>query len=154
MTKFKTTVEKGKGIKIIRELKQKISERKGELNSIAVSVYRYLCDRASWANFECFPSHATIAKDLKISKSSVKRATEALSRAGLICIEYRFLAEKNGAQSSNLYTLIIDESLFVEAALFAISQRKEWYNNWVQSIANKVTRCLKLIPRIKQLSFA
>lgn len=64
--------------------------------------YRYLADRAN-SDGQCWPSERTIAQDLKISKSTVKRAIEDLKRCGYISVERRY--RKNGANSSLLYVL-------------------------------------------------
>lgn len=42
-----------------------------ELSSKAVSVYLYLCERASKETKSCYPSMKTIAKDLHLSLASV-----------------------------------------------------------------------------------
>ena len=55
--------------------------RDNELTSRASNVYRYLADRAN-SDGQCWPSERTIAQDLKISKSTVKRAIEDLKRCG------------------------------------------------------------------------
>ena len=76
--------------------------RDNELTSRASNVYRYLADRAN-SDGQCWPSERTIASDLKISKSTVKRAIEDLKRCGYISVERRY--RKNGANSSLLYVL-------------------------------------------------
>ena len=68
----------------------------------AVSVYIYLDDRAN-KNGECWPSIATIAKELKLSQSTVRRALRDLRKANLIETEQRF--RKKGGKSSLLYKL-------------------------------------------------
>ena len=65
-----------------------------ELSSKAVSVYLYLCERASKETKSCYPSMKTIAKDLHISLAS-------LERSAYIKKENRF--RDNGGKSSNLY---------------------------------------------------
>ena len=47
-----------------------------ELSSKAVSVYLYLCERASKETKSCYPSMKTIAKDLHLSLASVKRSIQ------------------------------------------------------------------------------
>ena len=69
----------------------------------AVAVYMYLDDRAD-KDGTCFPSIPTIARDLKLSVSTVKRALSDLKKAGLISAEQRF--RENGAKSSLLFKLI------------------------------------------------
>ena len=69
----------------------------------AVSVYVYLDDRAN-KNGECWPSISTIAKELKLSQSTVRRALRDLRKAKLIETEQRY--RKKGGKSSLLYKLM------------------------------------------------
>ncbi len=55
------------------------------------------------ANGECWPSISTIAKELKLSQSTVRRALNDLRKADLIETEQRY--RKNDAKSSLLYKL-------------------------------------------------
>ena len=73
-----------------------------DLQHRAVSVYIYLDDRAN-RNGECWPSIPTIAKELKLSQSTVRRALNDLRKADLIETEQRY--RKNDAKSSLLYKL-------------------------------------------------
>ena len=57
-----------------------------ELSSKAVSVYLYLCERASKETKSCYPSMKTIAKDLHLSLASVKRS---IPRIGKKCIHQK-----------------------------------------------------------------
>jgi predicted transcriptional regulator len=66
----------------------------------AISVYRYLADRANKDGI-CWPSIPTIAKDLKLSESTTRRALKDLRRAGLVQREQRF--RENGGNSSLAY---------------------------------------------------
>lgn len=66
----------------------------------AISVYMYLRDRAG-KDGTCFPSIPTIAAELNISKSTVKRALSDLEKAGYIRRERRY--RQTGGNSSNLY---------------------------------------------------
>lgn len=66
----------------------------------AIAVYMYLRDRAD-KNGACFPAISTIASDLKISKSTVKRALGDLEKAHYIRHERRY--RQSGGNSSNLY---------------------------------------------------
>lgn len=75
---------------------------RSDLPHRAVSVYVYLYDRAN-KDGECWPSIATIAKELKLSQSTVRRALQDLRRANLVETEQRH--RKNGAKSSLLYIL-------------------------------------------------
>lgn len=69
----------------------------------AISVYIYLTDRANKDGI-CWPSIPTIAKDLKLSESTTRRALRDLRRVGLVKTEQRF--RENGGNSSLLYKLI------------------------------------------------
>lgn len=74
-----------------------------ELNHRAKSVYMYLKDRAD-AEGRCWPAINTIASDLHLSRSTVKRALSDLQQAGLLCKDPRW--RENGSYTSNLYTLL------------------------------------------------
>lgn len=73
-----------------------------DLPSRAVAVYMYLKDRAD-ASGQCYPSINTISRELKLSRSTTKRALTDLVKAGLVVKEYRY--RQNGANSSTLYLL-------------------------------------------------
>jgi len=73
------------------------------LKSRALSVLIYLIDRSN-KELTCFPAIPTIARELHISVSTVKRALHELVAAGFVAKESRF-REKNHGQTSNLYTL-------------------------------------------------
>lgn len=68
----------------------------------AISVYIYLADRAGMKN-TCWPSIPTIAKDLKLSESTTRRALNDLRKAGLIQTEQRY--RENGGCSSLLFSI-------------------------------------------------
>lgn len=68
----------------------------------AIAVYIYLADRANKDNV-CWPSIPTIAKELKLSESTTRRALGDLRKAGLIQTKQRY--RENGGNSSLLYTL-------------------------------------------------
>lgn len=63
----------------------------------AISVYRYLADRANKDGI-CWPSIPTMSRDLKLSESTTRRALKDLRRAGLIRTEQRY--RENGGNSS------------------------------------------------------
>lgn len=71
----------------------------------AVSVYIYLYDRANKQG-ECWPAIPTIAKDLKLSPSTVRRAIKDLKKEGLLETEQRYRTK--GGKSSLLYKLRIE----------------------------------------------
>ena len=73
-----------------------------DLSHRAVSVYIYLSDRANKEN-ECFPAIPTIAKELKLSESTVRRALRDLRKAKLIETEQRY--REKGGTSTLLYRL-------------------------------------------------
>ena len=66
----------------------------------AIMVYMYLKDR-SGSKGNCWPAISTIAKDLNLSRSTVKRALVELETAGFIEKENRY--RDNGGRTSNLY---------------------------------------------------
>ena len=73
-----------------------------ELPHRAISVYIYLADRAN-KDRVCWPAIPTIAKDLKLSESTTRRALNDLRKAGLIETEQRY--RENGGNSSLLFLL-------------------------------------------------
>ncbi len=68
----------------------------------AVTVYAYLADRAN-KDGECWPAIPTIARELKLSQSTVRRALRDLRKEGLIQTEQRY--RNHGGKSSLLFTL-------------------------------------------------
>ena len=87
------------------EMRQKAYQ--STLTSRALQVLLYLIDRADKAQ-TCFPAVPTIGQELHISISTVKRAMKELISSGYVSRESRF-REKNGGQTSNLYTLSFPE---------------------------------------------
>ncbi|MDD3062763.1 MAG: helix-turn-helix domain-containing protein [Massilibacteroides sp.] len=69
-----------------------------ELPHRARAVYMYLKDRAGKGS-DCWPAVNTIAADLQLSRSTVKRALHDLVKAGLIEKESRY--RENGSRTSN-----------------------------------------------------
>lgn len=84
------------------ELKKQAYSSK--LKSRALSILIYLIDRSN-KDLNCFPAIPTMAEQLHISVSTVKRALHELVNTGFIQKDSRF-REHNRGQSSNLYTLI------------------------------------------------
>lgn len=68
----------------------------------AVAVYMYLKDRANKEN-QCFPAIGTIANELKLSRSTVKRAITDLETSGYLIKKQRW--RENGGKSSSLLEL-------------------------------------------------
>lgn len=68
----------------------------------AKAVYMYLRSRSDKDN-KCFPSIKTIAKDLDISQSTVKRALRELESNGYIKKVARY--RENKGNTSNMYFL-------------------------------------------------
>ena len=75
-----------------------------ELPNRAIAVYLYLRGRANKEGV-CWPAIPTMARELKMSESTVRRALRDLVREGFLVIEER--QRENGADSSNLYSLCI-----------------------------------------------
>ncbi len=73
-----------------------------ELPHRAVSVYIYLSDRAN-KDGECWSAIPTIARELKLSQSTVRRALWDLRKAGFLETEQRYRTK--GGKSSLLYKL-------------------------------------------------
>ena len=65
-------------------------------------VYMYLRSMST-SKGECWPGIKTIAEDLSLSRSTVKRALADLEKYGFIEKCHRF--RENGSFTSNLYTL-------------------------------------------------
>ncbi len=83
-----------------------------DLPARAVNVWRYLRERAD-AEGKCYPAIRTIAADLHISESTVKRAIRELEAAGFLAHERRrrsFCGRSYGL-TSNLYTVQGGEEL-------------------------------------------
>jgi DNA-binding MarR family transcriptional regulator len=68
----------------------------------AKSVYMYLRDRAD-KDGKCYPAIGTIARELKLSRSTVKRTLADLGKSGYLRREPRW--RENGGKSSNFYFL-------------------------------------------------
>lgn len=71
-----------------------------DLTHRAKAVYMYLRDRAD-KDGRCYPAIGTIAKELKLSRSTVKRAIADLEKTGHLSKEQRW--RENGGKSSLLY---------------------------------------------------
>ena len=74
-----------------------------ELNHRARAVYMYLKDHADKQG-RCWPGIRTIAAELDMSHSTVKRALDDLCKEGLISKEPRW--RENGSYTSNLYKIL------------------------------------------------
>jgi predicted transcriptional regulator len=77
------------------------------LKSRALSVLIYLIDRSN-ADLTCFPAIPTMAEQLHISVSTVKRALKELVDSDFLKKDSRF-RENNRGQTSNLYSLMFNE---------------------------------------------
>lgn len=71
-----------------------------ELPHRARAVYMYLHDRAD-KDGKCYPAIGTIARELKLSRSTVKRAIADLIQSGRLRKEQRW--RENGGKSSCMY---------------------------------------------------
>ena len=69
----------------------------------AIAVYLYLQDRADKEG-TCYPAIGTIARELHLSISTVKRAIHDLEENGFIRKEQRW--RENGGRSSLLFKII------------------------------------------------
>ena len=74
-----------------------------ELPHRAVAVYLYLKDRADQEG-TCYPAIGTIAKELHLSASTVKRAISDLERNGFLRKKQRW--RENGGRSSLLFEIL------------------------------------------------
>ncbi len=79
---------------------------RSEVPHRAVSVYLYLADRVN-ANGECWPAIPTIASELKLSESTVRRAIKDLKKAGILTTVQRYRA--NGGKSSLCYKIEVSK---------------------------------------------
>jgi len=75
-----------------------------ELPHRARAVYMYLHDRAD-KDGKCYPAIGTIAKELKLSRSTVKRAIADLEKSGRLRKEQRW--RENSGKTSNMYYLLL-----------------------------------------------
>ena len=73
-----------------------------ELPHRAVTVYIYLADRANQEG-QCWPAVPTIAREIKLSEATVRRAIRDLRKAGLVETEQRYRTK--GGKSSLLFRL-------------------------------------------------
>ena len=73
-----------------------------DLTHRAVAVYLYLADRSNREG-ECWPAIPTIAEELKLSESTVRRAIRDLKKEKLLTTEQRY--RKNGGKSSLCYKI-------------------------------------------------
>ena len=74
-----------------------------DLPNRAIAVYLYLRGRANREGV-CWPAIPTIARELKVSESTIRRALRDLVREGFLKVEERF--RWNHADSSNKYVLL------------------------------------------------
>ena len=75
---------------------------KMDLQHRAIAVYIYLTERAN-KDGECWPAIPTIAREIKLSQSTVRRALQDLRKAQLLETEQRYRA--TGSKSSLLFRL-------------------------------------------------
>lgn len=73
-----------------------------DISHRAMAVYMYLKDRSDGQG-KCWPGISTIAADLKLSRSTVKRSLNELSAKGYIVKTPRH--RPNGSSTSNLYSI-------------------------------------------------
>ena len=73
-----------------------------ELPSRAIAVYLYLRGRANKEGV-CWPAIPTMARELTMSQSTIRRALRDLVQKGFLVIEER--QRESGADSSNKYII-------------------------------------------------
>jgi hypothetical protein len=88
-----------------------IDDYAAEMGAIGVAVYAVLQRYADRTTGQCWPSVATIAVTLRLSKNCVKKYLHHLARLGLITMAPRYTAD--GDHTSNLYT--VDDPTQTEA---------------------------------------
>lgn len=74
-----------------------------ELPHRAITVYCYLYERANKEG-ECWPAIPTIAKEIKLSEQTVRRAIRDLEKNGCIKTEQRYRIK--GGKSSLLFRIL------------------------------------------------
>ena len=74
-----------------------------ELSHKAVAVYMYLKDRANQSG-QCWPGLRTIARELHLSVSTVKRGIRELEQGGFLERNARW--RENGGRTSNQYQVL------------------------------------------------
>lgn len=94
-----------------------------ELPHRVVAVYLYLYDRAN-RDGECWPSIPTIARELKLSESTVRRAIQDLKKAELLVTEQRYRAR--GGKSSLRIRLLTLISLLVSQSNIQLPGQIGW----------------------------
>ena len=101
-----------------------MSERRkiyeADLPHRAVAVYLYLQDRAN-AEKTCYPAIGTIARELNLSVSTVKRAISDLEKNGFLRKKQRW--RENGGRSSLLYEIKISTKGILR------QHRELWYGS-------------------------
>ena len=74
-----------------------------DLPNRAIAVYLYLRGRVNKEGF-CWPAIPTMARELKMSESTIRRALRDLVQEGFLKVEER--QRESGADSSNKFTLV------------------------------------------------
>lgn len=74
-----------------------------DLPNRAIAVYLYLRGRANREGV-CWPAVPTMARELKMSESTIRRALRDLVQEGFLKVEER--QRESGADSSNKYWLL------------------------------------------------
>jgi hypothetical protein len=80
-----------------------IDDYAAEIGALGVAIYAVLQRYADRTTGQCWPSVATIARLLRLSKNCVKKYLHLLAQLGLITIAPRATAA--GDPTSNLYTV-------------------------------------------------
>jgi hypothetical protein len=80
-----------------------IDDYAAEMGAMGVAIYAVVQRYADRTTGQCWPSVATIAATLRLSKNCVKKYLHLLARLGLITMAPRYTAD--GDHTSNLYTV-------------------------------------------------
>lgn len=106
------------------------------LSQKAQIVIEFLARVADNKTHESFYSQKTMAKRLNMSYSSIQRAIRELKTIGVLIIKPGYDMDRNGRQTSNLYTIISEEEL---KDLILEEKKKTVRENVVTSRSKTVT---------------
>ena len=81
---------------------EKVRLQTDDILYMEIEDYMYLKDRSNSAG-SCWPGIKTIARDMNLSRSTVKRALADLEQHGYLAKLPRY--RPNGSNTSNLYTI-------------------------------------------------
>jgi len=108
------------------------------LDAFEFRILAYLISRSDNNNF-CFPSYATIEKDLKISRSKIIGAIKKLKELEYITVESRIF--DNDRQTSNGYTISISE-----ISLDDVSEKPSGILNELSDVVSEIPLGVSDVP--------